>query len=152
MACCNPSGFLHQRWQHYRQLACCSPHTQSNARSAPYNWRLAAAVDVLHYGLQGSTRVSVLSCQDQWPLHNLPAQDAHSMCQNRACIPLSPRCPLHSPALVHAQCPVWWHGWCPHHLMVLPDHSLRGGTQEEVQVNQPTNHPAGQQETHIGFS
>ena len=26
--------------------------------------------------------------------------------------------------------------------MVLPDHSLRGGTQEEVQVNNTTNHPA----------
>jgi hypothetical protein len=28
--------------------------------------------------------------------------------------------------------------------MVLPDHSLRGGTKEEVQVNNTTNHPAGQ--------
>jgi hypothetical protein len=27
--------------------------------------------------------------------------------------------------------------------VVLPDHSLRGGTQEEVQVNNTTNHPAG---------
>jgi hypothetical protein len=49
---------------------------------------------------------------------------------------------------VQAQGPVWRHGWLADELMVLPDHLLRGGTSEEIQVNQTTYHPAARLSEH----
>lgn len=56
------------------------------------------------------------------------------------------------PGLVQAQCPV--RGQCceANDLVVLPDHLLGGGTREEVQVNQTTNHPAMHSSGHVMFN
>ena len=37
-------------------------------------------------------------------------------------------------ALVEAEPPVWWHLWPANDLLVLLDHRLRTGTQEEIEV------------------
>jgi hypothetical protein len=45
------------------------------------------------------------------------------------------------PHLVRPQCPVGLHCCGAYDLMVLPYDHLRGGAHEQVQLNQPANHP-----------